>query len=452
VSRALLLLALFAGCELERTVGLTTDPDLVHSVDRALRFSGRDRIDLLLVIDDSGSMGPKQQQLRTQLPAIVNSLATANSQRSVRVGVITTDLGAPGISCGKDRGGKLQAVGAGAEVGCQGPLNTPWLSVTPAGANFPDGQGLATTLGCMTSVGDKGCGFEMPLEAARRQLTGMADSGEPFARDEALLVVLFITDEDDCSADSTSDLFTANPAYGPLSSFRCARYGVLCGGGLIADGPAVYDGTCRPAAASDGGKLIDVQTYVDLFTRVRAAGGIKDDPADVVVAALDAPPTPFLVQIATGSDVCGQGVATCSVVGHSCAAPSDSAFFGDPAVRLDAVIQGGGGLSRSICETPYDALSSDLLTRVEASASGNACLPGAIADVGAADCTVTVDDLPVARCTGIVGGERCWLIDPDPRCPQQTDPRDGSTQQLHMRIVAAPLDQVKASCRFLVGD
>jgi hypothetical protein len=41
-------------------------------------------------------------------------------------------------------------------------------------------------------------------------------------------------------------------------------------------------------------------------------------------------------------------------------------------------------------------------------------------------------------------------VEADPSCPQQIDPRDGSVQQLHMRVVSAPLDQVSASCRLLV--
>ena len=45
----------------------SSDPSAARSVDRALRFNGRSQIDLLLMIDDSGSMTPKQARFRDEI-------------------------------------------------------------------------------------------------------------------------------------------------------------------------------------------------------------------------------------------------------------------------------------------------------------------------------------------------------------------------------------------------
>jgi hypothetical protein len=297
----------------------------------------------------------------------------------------------------------------------------------------------------MTSVGDHGCGFGMPLEAVRRQLLGTPDQLS-FARDDSLLVVVFLTDEDDCSVGPSSDLFSSN-GYGPLDSFRCPRYGVLCGGGLITDAAAVY-GQCSPATPSDGGKLTDLAIYDALFTAPRSAGGIKDDPADLVVAGLYAPPTPFYTIASDDSAGCG-GASSCTILGHSCSSASDASLFGDPAVRLDAIVGVTGGLWHSICDGSYDAFASDLQNRIGA-ALGDACVPGALADPMKPDCLVEIDGQAISSCSS--GDPPCWVVEADPACPGQIDPTDGLGQTLHLRIVGASTDAATASCKVLVAQ
>jgi hypothetical protein len=64
--------------------------------------------------------------------------------------------------------------------------------------------GLAMNVACGVQLGDVGCSFEQPLEAALRALAPApegrgGDVNRGFLRDDSLLVVLQLTDEDDCS-------------------------------------------------------------------------------------------------------------------------------------------------------------------------------------------------------------------------------------------------------------
>src|SRR5262249_13138248 len=69
---------------------------------------------------------------------------------------------------------------------------------------------LAAAMGCLVQVGANGCGFEQPLAAARAALGDPmmnlpAPAGNAnFLRDDALLAVIFVTNEDDCSVPPDS--------------------------------------------------------------------------------------------------------------------------------------------------------------------------------------------------------------------------------------------------------
>lgn len=70
-----------------------------------------------------------------------------------------------------------------------------------------------------------GCAHEQPLEATLAALTVQAEAGMPnegFLRDDSILAVIYIAEEDDCS---TSNIELFNPArddFGPMN-LRCAR-------------------------------------------------------------------------------------------------------------------------------------------------------------------------------------------------------------------------------------
>ncbi|NOY94207.1 MAG: hypothetical protein GXP55_23765 [Deltaproteobacteria bacterium] len=197
-------------------------------------------VDLLLVIDDSGSMWEEQQNLAANLPRLVGDLLDppdANGDgrpdfraaRDIHMGVVTTSI--DGVA----------ACGSVAEDGVLRTMPGPGLGGCadsyPSFLTFrPGDDPLAATddFTCLARVGTDGCGLEQPLEAALKALLP-SDSSLPmigrrphgdlenagFLRDDSLLAVVIVTDEDDCSTEDPT-LFDG-PSPDPRELPPCSR-------------------------------------------------------------------------------------------------------------------------------------------------------------------------------------------------------------------------------------
>jgi|GEM_PF-1248585 len=352
------------------------------------KTAAKAKVDLVFMVDDSLSMKPKQDELRARFPELVqvlDSLSQQGSSADYHIGVITSDLGSGptvvSISCQPGgKGGRFQAIGAGAPVGCMAPVGAAFIQYNQLvkdtkglpTSNLPGDKttsDLSTTFGCMSQVGSGGCGFEHQLESTYTAIhdAELLTENQGFFRDDALLVVIFVTDEDDCSADPNSDLFSApdsSVTYGNQNSYRCTRFGVMYNdGGTLKLMPAGDSGgpvnQPQPATTSLGAKLFEVDRYIQFFTRNKAQGGAKIDPTDVMLVALDAPTTSVETILATkGSTpytICTPASATClPSLQHSCIHPTISTWSGDPAVRLNAVVSSvSDHLISSICDSSY---------------------------------------------------------------------------------------------------
>jgi hypothetical protein len=177
-------------------------------------------VDILVVVDNSGSMAAEQSMLRDAFPNLITSILTGTDPvtgaqvhapvRDLHIGVVSTDMGVGGYNvqtCETDPligdDGVLQHTPHG--TGCSTAYPT-YLSYFIDPTTEPDlGQvnQLATDFGCIAVLGTSGCGFEQQLEAAKKALIdhsqpGGANAG--FLRDNTILTVLFVTDEEDCSA------------------------------------------------------------------------------------------------------------------------------------------------------------------------------------------------------------------------------------------------------------
>jgi hypothetical protein len=157
---------------------------------------GCEKIDILFVVDNSGSMGEEQTNLATNFPQFLTLIEA--SGLDWRVAITTTGMdytynqetfpGLPPIPIsqdGGDNGAMLQP------SGCN--MTRRWIAKNDANA--------AQSFACAANVGTGGPSDEMPLAAMRaafdERVTDGTNAG--FRREDALLAVVFLTDENDCS-------------------------------------------------------------------------------------------------------------------------------------------------------------------------------------------------------------------------------------------------------------
>ncbi len=155
------------------------------------------KVDLLFAIDNSGSMGDEQGNLIAAFPGFVSGIQEAlQFAESYHIGIVTSDSydhnenGCRGV-------GDLvtQTGGSDSSNGACGPYSSGfrWFDNTE-----PD---LASTFACAAQVGTDGSGDEEQvhgiLRATDAERNGPGACNDGFLRDDALLVVVLITDEED---------------------------------------------------------------------------------------------------------------------------------------------------------------------------------------------------------------------------------------------------------------
>ncbi|MCA9604457.1 MAG: VWA domain-containing protein [Myxococcales bacterium] len=204
LSVATCALVLGGGC-LERR-GAPVGPNVGYGQEVRIGDTGVSQVDVLFVIDDSGSMEQEQANLARQIPALVHDLASPpdrdgdgapdwNPAQLLRIGIVTTDVGmghreitssgcVPGGEDGALRGGVFE-----------------WSEGDDPDA-FAD-EVRATVVG----LGLRGCAFEQPLEAAARAIEHADTTGFPNA--DGLLALIVVTDEEDCSVEDDDAFFSS---------------------------------------------------------------------------------------------------------------------------------------------------------------------------------------------------------------------------------------------------
>jgi hypothetical protein len=278
------------------------NPCTINGVVQNVPVNPQRALDLLIVIDDSASMRDEQAKLAEQVPRLVNLLLTGGAAdpgavgefpaiESLHVAVITPDLGhstVPATSfvagsspdadfnptsvCmsnnGNGKAGFMQVEGFSGEprVACDAitpPMGTLYLNYPESGFDDVD---LINDVECITGQGADpnlwGCGFEQQLESILASDRNTANGG--FNRDGALLAVILITDEDDCSAVDPRvfdiEARASNPFQGPFNSTDQVQFNLRC--------------------SAHSNALQQVQRYVD------GVAALKDDPSQVVFAAI----------------------------------------------------------------------------------------------------------------------------------------------------------------------
>ena len=175
--------------------------DVVALPDAPPIQDGCNAVDFLFVIDNSGSMYDKQVNLINNFPTFSQGIqSTLSNVTSYQVGVVSTDAYALNDPpCGML--GDLV-------ISTQGGFDSSNMVCGPYadGHNYmTEEDDLDAAFACAAQLGTNGDGYEKPMEAMVNTVgefhDGPGECNEGFIRDEALLVIVIITDEYDGMGD-----------------------------------------------------------------------------------------------------------------------------------------------------------------------------------------------------------------------------------------------------------
>ena len=254
---------------------------------------------------------------------------------------------------------------------------------------------------CIGALGDKGCGFEHQLASIDRALggdgNGAPSTNANFLRPEAYLGIVLLTNEDDCSAPSNSQIYSlavggsnqqniAN-ALGPVANYRCNQFGHLCKdpSGNVIEPPLTPPANAMGTAAAPTLDMTDctsndtngLLTPVSQF--ISDIRSLKGDPDNqILVASISAPPTPYTVawvpqmggQNTQPNELWPQIEHSCGAAGtddvnpESTMSPTDMSF-GDPGVRIAQFVSAFPNyVLASICDASYAASMQAIATKL----------------------------------------------------------------------------------------
>jgi hypothetical protein len=440
ITFSLLGLGLLTGCP-DRTISeVTPQQGRVEYKDIPVKLNRK--IDILFLIDDSPSMLDKQNNLKANFGNFINVLNTIEGGLpDVHIGVATSDLGTKGA----DDASPAPAIGSGpGACSGQGKAGNLQTQSTPlvTGVFISDSLAadgitrttnytgsLANAFAAIASVGAGGCGFEQHLEGAKRALSNNpANAG--FLRSDALLAIVFIMDEDDCSISKSALLGPDTNTLGPLQSMRCTRFGITCATGG-ADSNAMNQvgpkGMCNSNESS--AYLTKVANYVSFFK------GLKSDPNNVIVAAIAGVTTPFDIELRTPPG----GGSPIPALAHSCTYTDvmNATQVADPAVRMKQFLDSFPNRSTfsTICQQDLSG-GLTLIAQLLKTVIGSPCIDGKLADVDPNtpgpqyDCSVSdvtkfgkpdqVEKV-LPQCNNLTtpassSNIPCWAIETDPKC------------------------------------
>lgn len=432
-----LALALTAGCS-EVSVAPVSSDSCVEDPSAwvTLATVPNDAVDVLLVIDDSASMAEEQATLAASLASIAEVLERPELSFDYRIGITTTNVSNPlcqstttpenaALQVRSCRGHLDDFVGGGdgapptdvTEVctdACPAewaaietlatataedavPRPRPWIERNGRVTNLPAGLDPAQALQCLGLQGIGGCAYEAPLEAMHRVVqrsTMDADPAAGFLRDDAVLFVVLVTDEDDCSHHPEHEsiflpegnrAFWPDPAASEPSSAVCWNAGVACSGEQ--DGryegcePVDLDIDANPVAEDDAEDLAvlrPVSRYVDLLERLDDQKRAIYPPVDVLVSIVSGVNADGSVtyQDSTGDPAFQQEFG----IGPGCESTFGRAA---PPVRLRALAE---ALQQDTNRNAFTVCGDDYAEALEAIAARTlgqvqpACMPGCVAD------------------------------------------------------------------------
>jgi hypothetical protein len=330
-------------------------------------------LDVVLLVDNSNSMSEEQALLAEQLPRMARVFATGDldgdgeqdfpALSSVRIGVVTSDMGTAGYSImtcddalfGDD--GMLRDLGNPEIAGCE--ASYPAFAELTSDAGPGAIEGFVRHVECVGRAGTGGCGFEQQLEAALKAVTPSSSDirffdGSPgqgdranagFLRDDSMVAFVVLTDEDDCSTQDGELYNVTRDDLGPLN-VRCVLH---------------------------PDELQPVERYAE---GLRA---IREDPADVILGVVAGVPEDL--SVTTGDPAAFDAIlsdermtTTIDPANPNDLVPSCDTALGRayPPRRLVEVASsfGRNGVVQSICQGDFTPVVNAVLERVATRALG----------------------------------------------------------------------------------
>src|ERR1017187_38465 len=244
------------------TGGTTSDaPSGTPTIDYKISVSPKRLLDLVFMIDNSPSMAPKQMKMSANFPKLIAALKGPSDETlpDLRVAIIDSDLGTGGAyqsgSCGPktlpdgtqsmyDDMGQFQMIGA-TKCGVTSSDATFLETIGSTGVNFSGD--INSVFACLAgNLGTLGCGEEHQLEAFEfaflvSNIPSSAAQRAAFLRPNAYLGLVFLSDEDDCSAVGNDQMFgSISSLSGESASLRCYTRSHACNGQNLANPPPGY--------------------------------------------------------------------------------------------------------------------------------------------------------------------------------------------------------------------
>jgi len=443
----LLAIAGSTGC-LERP-GRPVSPCTFSSVGLGIEVESVDKVDLLFMVDNSNSMDQEQGNLTREFPSLARILATGDfgndgsnmdpgdfqPVRDLNVGVVTSDMGTGGFvvpTCPRsDLGddGVLRTQGNTSLAGCN-PTYPAFLNFQPATGASP--TAFANQFACVATVGTGGCGFEQQLEASLKAVmpsapqswtapgftplfffrNSLGHGDDPstnggFVRDNSVLGIIVVTDEEDGSAADPDVFNTMSAVY--TEDLNLRQY--------------IYDQAKYPTSR-----------YVDGFLSLRRSAGLLVYAAITGIPVDLAPQTPeqepnydailadSRMQITVDPAMPNRVIPSCDVVGLGQAYPPRRIVQ----VAQQLAGRGAGVTVQSICQNSF-SLALNAIIRKIANALGQACLPRELntnAD-GSVNCDVVATMPDGMDCGSYPGG--CTT---DAGCPDDWSARPKLDRQM----------------------
>jgi hypothetical protein len=374
---------------------VVVDVDVEHASEGPLQTLvcvERRKVDVLLIVEDSPAMA-EEQSLLPEVGHVLAKYLECFHDTDWRVAVTTANVAGPHCPAAGDGGRFITApcrarldefVDAARDydarplcleacpydaldtlptelAGSAGPAPRPWLESVSGVTNLDPGVDVDAGLPCLALQGVDGCTFAAPLEAMARALTAALDPSAPefgFLREDAQLVVAFVSATPDCSVNPEfAEIFAPDGDRRFWSDPSRATPGVCWNAGVrcVGDGPDLS--SCAPESWNMSGSpgappadavLTPVARYVDMLRDLVTSG----HTTGVAVTVLGGVPLDYQDGAAEieYSRACAPGLVAELGICPGCGEDSRA---GAPPVRLQALVDAFlGGADRrmaSIC-------------------------------------------------------------------------------------------------------